>query len=86
MPFRRIRGGGDCIHVNFPYVSYQWDRQKDAENRRKHGLSLEDGIPALEDANAQTWIDELSHDEVRFVTVGLAYPDVLLVVTAQPSE
>jgi uncharacterized DUF497 family protein len=33
------------------FSEYQWDASKDAENRRKHGLSLEDGIPALEDPN-----------------------------------
>jgi hypothetical protein len=68
------------------YVQYQWDVRKDAGNRRKHGLSLEDGIPALEDPNGQTWIDDGSHDEMRFVTLGMAYPNVLLVITAQPSD
>jgi uncharacterized protein len=68
------------------FIRYQWDTAKDKENRHKHDLSLEDGIPALEDPNAQSWIDEGSHDELRFVTLGMAYPNILLVVTAQPSE
>jgi hypothetical protein len=68
------------------YVRYEWDPTKDVENRRKHHLSLEDGIPALEDPDAQCWIDGGSHAEWRFVTVGLKYPTLLVVVTAQPSE
>ncbi|MGA8107961.1 MAG: BrnT family toxin, partial [Acidobacteriaceae bacterium] len=68
------------------FVQYQWDVRKDAENRRKHGLSLEDGIGALEDPNAQSWVDNRSHGEWRFVTVGMMYPKLLVVVTAEPSE
>ena len=68
------------------FSQYQWDARKDAENRRKHGLSLEDGIPALEDRHAQSWIDDGVHEELRFVTLGMAYPNVLVVVTAEPSE
>jgi uncharacterized protein len=68
------------------FLQYQWNARKDAKNRRKHGLSLEDGIPALEDPDAQSWIDDGSHDELRFGTLGMAYPNILLVITTQPSE
>jgi uncharacterized DUF497 family protein len=34
-------------------VQYDWDPAKDAINRRKHGLALADGIPALKDL--QSW-------------------------------
>jgi uncharacterized protein len=39
-------------------MRYAWDSAKDAMNRRKHGLSLADGIPALEDPERETWIDD----------------------------
>ena len=68
------------------FVRYQWDPDKDVQNRRKHGLSLEDGIPALEDPNAQFWIDDGDHDEWRFVTLGMVYPNILVVVTTQAAE
>lgn len=68
------------------FVRYQWDARKDAENRRKHGVALEDGIGALEDPNAQSWVDDAVHHELRFVTLGMVYPNILAVVTAQPSE
>jgi uncharacterized DUF497 family protein len=68
------------------FLNYQWDSRKDSENRRKHRLALEDGIKALEDPNRQSWIDDGHHDELRFVTLGMVYPNILAVVTAQPSE
>lgn len=68
------------------YIRYEWDLRKDAENRRKHHLSLEDGIAALEDPNAESWIDQAIHEEVRFVTLGMAYPNILAVVTAEPAQ
>jgi uncharacterized protein len=67
-------------------LQYRWDERKDAENRRKHGLSLEDGIPALEDQNAESWVDDGDYGELRIATVGMAYPNLLLVITAQPSD
>jgi uncharacterized DUF497 family protein len=30
-------------------MQYSWDQAKDVLNRQKHGLALEEGIPALED-------------------------------------
>jgi uncharacterized DUF497 family protein len=32
-------------------MRYTWDSEKDALNRRKHRLSLADGIEALKDPN-----------------------------------
>lgn len=39
-------------------MRYVWDPAKDALNQRKHGLSLADGIPALEDPGRYLWIDD----------------------------
>jgi len=39
-------------------MRYTWDPEKDALNRRKHGLSLEEGIPALEEQGRDFWIDD----------------------------
>ena len=53
-------------------MRYAWDPAKDALNRRKHGLSLADGIPALEDPDGETWIDNrFDYDEERMITLGL---------------
>ena len=39
-------------------MRYVWDPAKDALNQRKHELSLADGIPALEDPQRVSWIDD----------------------------
>jgi uncharacterized DUF497 family protein len=65
-------------------VEYVWDSNKDADNRRHHGLALADGIPALEDPNAEAWIDDrFAYGEERILTLGLNRTRVLLVVTIE---
>jgi uncharacterized DUF497 family protein len=69
------------------FVQSQWDAKKDAENRRKHQLSLADGIPALEDPYAESWIDErYDYGEQRIITLGLTQHGILLVITTEISE
>jgi uncharacterized DUF497 family protein len=68
-------------------VEYEWDHEKDAENRRKHRLALADGISALEDPDAESWIDDrFAYGEERIVTLGCANARILLVVTTEPTE
>ena len=67
-------------------MEYEWDPAKDAENRRKHRLSLADGIPALEDPDAESWIDErFDYGEERVVTLGWNQAKILVVVTTEPA-
>jgi uncharacterized DUF497 family protein len=68
-------------------MNYAWDPEKDTENRRRHGLALADGIPALEDPNAESWIDDrFAYGEERIVTLGLNQSRVLLVVAAELTD
>jgi uncharacterized DUF497 family protein len=39
-------------------MKYEWDPIKNDENFQKHGLSLAEGIPALQDPAADFWIDD----------------------------
>jgi uncharacterized DUF497 family protein len=65
-------------------MRYTWDPEKDALNRRKHGLSLEEGIPALEDEEREFWTDDrFDYGEIRSVTLGLGRRQVLYVVSTQ---
>ncbi len=65
-------------------MRYAWAPAKDALNRRKHGLSLKDGIPALEDPQRDCWIDNrLDYGEERMVTLGMGVRRVLYVVTTE---
>lgn len=66
-------------------MQYVWDPAKDAVNRRKHGLSLVDGILALEDPDRETWIDNrFDYGEERTITLGLSQFGVLYVASTEP--
>lgn len=68
-------------------MKYEWDPIKDDENLHKHGLSLADGIPALEDPAAESWIDErYDYGEERIITLGRVPQAILLVVTTEIAE
>ena len=63
-------------------MRYTWDPEKDALNRRKHGLSLAEGIPALRDPNMDFWTDDrFDYGEERVVTLGKGRTRILVVVT-----
>jgi uncharacterized DUF497 family protein len=52
-------------------MQYVWDPAKDLLNKRKHGLSLEDGIAALEDPGRDFWVDDrFDYGEERIITMG----------------
>jgi len=66
-------------------MQYEWDPAKDALNRRKHGLGLAEGVPALEDPHRDFWVDDrFDYREVRFATLGLGARRILYVVSATP--
>lgn len=58
-------------------MHYVWDPAKDALNRRKHGLRLAEGIPALEDPE---------YGEERIITLGLTGKGILYVVSTEPQK
>ena len=63
-------------------MRYAWDPDKDALNRRNHGMSLEEGVPALEDAGRDSWTDDrFDYGEERIATLGLGKRRVLYVVS-----
>ncbi|MDR3772330.1 MAG: BrnT family toxin [Terracidiphilus sp.] len=65
-------------------IRYTWDPEKDALNKRKHGLSLADGISALEDPDRNISIDgRFDYGEVRIVTAGRGGGKVLIVVSTE---
>jgi len=65
-------------------MEYEWDDRKDAVNRGKHGLTLADGIPALEDPNAESWIEWNGEaKEEGTSTIGMNGLRVLFVVTTE---
>ncbi len=60
-------------------MRWDWDPNKAAGNRRKHGVDFADAVLALEDERAVT-VEGKEHDERRFITLGLDPQGRLLVV------
>lgn len=68
-------------------MRYVWDPAKDVLDQRKHGLSLAEGIPALEDPERDSWIDSrFDYGEERMVTLGMGRRQVLYVVSIERDE
>jgi len=68
-------------------MRYVWDRAKEVVNRRKHGFSLAEGIPALQDPYRDSWIDaRYDYGEERIATLGMGKKQVLYVVSTERDE
>jgi hypothetical protein len=62
-------------------LNFEWDRRKEAANRKKHGVSFEEARTAFFDENARFMTDpDHSDEEDRFVLLGLSSQLRLLVV------
>jgi uncharacterized DUF497 family protein len=61
-------------------MKFEWDPKKARANFHKHGVSFADAISVLFDELAIT-IEDIDHDEQRFVTLGTdAFGRILIVV------
>ena len=68
-------------------MDYIWDPEKDRQNRHRHGVALADGISALQDPNAETWIDDrFDYGEERSITLGLSIGGVPYVVASELAD
>ncbi len=62
-------------------LKFKWDVPKSIANLRKHGVSFEEAATVFGDSLAMTFADpDHSVREARFVTIGQAHQDLLLVV------
>jgi hypothetical protein len=62
-------------------MTFTWDAEKDAANRRKHGVGFREAASVLEDPLSTTYRDPAhSHGEQRYVTVGRSRLGKTLVV------
>ena len=62
-------------------MTFTWDPQKDALNRRKHGVGFRQAASVLEDPLSITFRDpDHSLDEARFLTFGHGPSGRILVV------
>jgi uncharacterized DUF497 family protein len=60
-------------------LRWTWDREKDADNRRKHGLSFATATLVFDDPLAVTVLDPYPKEE-RWRTIGLAGGIALVLV------
>jgi uncharacterized protein len=62
-------------------ISFEWDEKKNASNKKKHGVSFEEGQTVFVDENALLIHDpDHSDEEERFVMLGLSARLRVLVV------
>lgn len=65
----------------------EWDDRKAAANVRKHGVSFDEAVTALEDPLSVTYKDpDHSEDESRFLTFGSSSAGRILVVAHADRE
>lgn len=63
-------------------MRFEWDPKKAAANQRKHGVSFEEGRSVFFDEEAMVYDDpDHSHDEERFLILGISQRPRVLVVT-----
>ncbi|MEQ1763389.1 MAG: BrnT family toxin [Pyrinomonadaceae bacterium] len=61
-------------------MRFEWDSVKDAENLKKHGVEMADGIPVFSDPLALDRFDaDHSDDEQRFNIIGFGHHELLFV-------
>lgn len=62
-------------------LKFEWDKNKAALNKRKHGISFEEASTVFYDDNALEFDDpDHSKDEDRFIMLGLSFKTRMLVV------
>jgi uncharacterized protein len=62
-------------------LGFEWDKNKEKENLRKHGISFSEAQTAFFDEKAVRYIDpDNSGDEDRFILLGMSVKLKVLVV------
>jgi len=61
-------------------MNFEWDTHKAAINLRKHGVRFEDAAHVFLDPNRiESFVDEDTNGEDRWITIGMVEPALLLV-------
>ncbi|OFW38354.1 MAG: hypothetical protein A3J28_07340 [Acidobacteria bacterium RIFCSPLOWO2_12_FULL_60_22] len=66
---------------------FEWDRNKEAQNRKKHGVSFREAATVLGDSLSTTYPD-LAHseEEQRYITIGMTERGTIIVVAHTQEE
>lgn len=66
---------------------FEWDRDKEAQNRRKHGVSFREAATVLGDPLSTTYPDLPHSDaEQRYITIGMTEGGKIVVVAHTQEE
>ena len=71
----------DNYNIIIIALSFEWDENKNAINKKKHGIAFEEAQTVFYDEEALV-IDDVEHsgDEERFIILGMSLKAKLLVV------
>jgi uncharacterized DUF497 family protein len=58
---------------------FEWDENKNASNKQKHGISFEDASKVFDDSHRIQYINS-SGNEKRFITVGKVIKFIITVI------
>lgn len=62
-------------------MHFEWDEEKNLLNHRKHGIWFEEAQTVFTDDLGRVFVDEEhSHDEERFVLIGMSSGSRILIV------
>lgn len=67
-------------------MEFAWDKNKNRDNRRKHGISFETAIPVFDDPFQVSTQDREPEGEARWQTIGTAGGIQILVVAHTVDE
>lgn len=59
-------------------MEFEWDEQKNAMNRKKHGITFEDAVRIFE--NQHLVFRSMKNDEIRYLAIGTVNEVILTVV------
>ena len=66
---------------------FEWDRDKEAKNRKKHGVSFREAATVFGDPLSTTYPDSAhSEEEPRYLTIGMTERGTIIVVAHTEEE
>ncbi|MCC6806716.1 MAG: BrnT family toxin [Deltaproteobacteria bacterium] len=67
-------------------MNVEWNEKKAESNLKKHGVSFDEAVSALQDPLAVTFEDDGHYTEVRELTIGHSYRQRLILVVHTERE
>jgi uncharacterized DUF497 family protein len=63
-------------------LEFEWDREKERANRKKHRVSFQEAATAFSDPRSVTFYDpDHSDDEDRYITIGTSETGRLVIIS-----